>query len=120
MTCTGRSNRSPPAGVISNEQRTVVRAAIQQSFTALRETFLEELDIEQPTHGQLVSGARRVKRSGATRAARAMQRRQQRELAKSNNGAVDDAAIILLAEAYERERTRESAVAAETLIEARE
>jgi hypothetical protein len=99
----------PRYGVISNEQRKAARAAVQQSFTALRETFLEELDIEQPTHGQLVSGARRVKRSGATRATRALQKRQQRDLAKRGNGSVDNAATVLLAETYEREQTREGA-----------
>jgi len=105
----------PRQDVVTNEKRKVARAAIQQSFTALRETFLEELDIEQPTHGQLVSGARRVKRSGATRAARSLQRRQQRELAKRSNGTVDAAAAILIAEAYEREKMREGAEAATRL-----
>jgi hypothetical protein len=99
----------PRHGIISNEQRAVARAAIQQSFAALRETFLEELDLEEPTHGQLVSGASRLKRSGATRAARAMQKQQQRALAKHGNGSVNEAATMLLAEAYEREQTREGA-----------
>ncbi|MGI9479277.1 MAG: hypothetical protein ACR2PI_21420 [Hyphomicrobiaceae bacterium] len=94
----------------SVEQRRVVSAAIQQSFTALRETFLEELDLEEPTHGQLVSGARRVKNPGSTRRARSRQRRQQRELAKRANGSADAAVDELLAEAYAREKSGEAQI----------
>jgi len=96
-------------GVISSEQRRTVRAAIQQSFTGLRETFLEELDLEEPTHGQLVSGAKRVKKPGSTRRAKAQQRRQQRRLVKRANGADDEAVTVMLAEAYVREQMREAA-----------
>ena len=95
--------------VVSDEQRRTVWAAIQQSFTALRETFLEELDLEEPTHGQLVSGARRVKKPGATWRARSQQGRQQRRLGKRVNGSGDEAVNMLLAEAYEREQAREAA-----------
>ena len=95
--------------VVSIERRRVACDAIRQSFSALRETFLEELDLEEPTHGQLVSGARRIKQSGATRRARWRQKRQQRNLAKRANGAGDDAVAGLLAEAYAREQTREAA-----------
>jgi hypothetical protein len=51
------------------EARTLVRDAILQSFYALRETFLEELDLEAPDHPLLISGGRRVKTSGATEVA---------------------------------------------------
>ena len=59
------------------DARNLARDAILQSFYALRETFLEELDLEAPDHPLLISGGRRGKTSGATRAARRAQDRQQ-------------------------------------------
>jgi hypothetical protein len=59
------------------EARNLARDAILQSFYALRETFLEELDLEEPDHPLLISGGRRSKTSGATRAGRRAQERQQ-------------------------------------------
>ena len=59
------------------DARNLARDAILQSFYALRETFLEELDLEAPDHPLLISGGRRGKTSGATRAARRAQERQQ-------------------------------------------
>ncbi len=98
-----------PAGPPSADQRQVVCAAIQQSFTALRETFLEELDLEEPTHGQLVSGAGRVKHPGATRSAYTRQKMQQKRWAAPTSGSTNEAVKILLAEAYEREQTGKAA-----------
>ena len=95
---------------VSIEQRRIVCEAIRQSFSALRETFLEELDLEEPTHGQLVSGARRLKKSGATRRARGRQKQQQRSLARRINSTDDDAVAKLLAEAYAREQSAEATV----------
>lgn len=95
-------------GRASPEQRRVACKAIQQAFSALRETFLEELDLEEPSHGLLVSGARRVKSSGATRKARALQRRQIKWQEKRANGSGDEAVTMLLSEAYEREQAREN------------
>jgi hypothetical protein len=54
---------------ISPEQRKLVRDAILQSFYALRENFLIELDIDEPDHPIIVSAARRRKHPGATPAA---------------------------------------------------
>ncbi len=51
---------------ISPEQRKLVRDAILQSFYALRENFLIELDIDEPDHPIIVSAARRRKHPGAT------------------------------------------------------
>lgn len=62
------------------EQKTLVREAILQSFFALRETFLEELDLEEPQSPLLISGARRLKIPGADMAARIMQDHQRRRL----------------------------------------
>lgn len=59
------------------DARNLARDAILQSFYALRETFLEELDLEAPDHPLLISGGRRGKTSGATRTARRAQERQQ-------------------------------------------
>jgi hypothetical protein len=66
--------KAPNADV---EARNLARDAILQSFYALRETFLEELDLEEPDHPLLISGGRRVKTSGATRVGRRAQERQQ-------------------------------------------
>lgn len=62
------------------DQKTLVREAILQSFFALRETFLEELDLEEPQSPLLISGARRLKLPGADMAARIMQDHQRRRL----------------------------------------
>ena len=66
-----RKNPSP-----DTETRNLVRDAILQSFYALRETFLEELDQEAPDHPLLIAGGRRMKQSGSTGAARRYQDRQ--------------------------------------------
>jgi len=58
------------------DTRNLVRDAILQSFYALRETFLEELDLEEPDHPLLISGGRRAKKSGSTGSARRAQERQ--------------------------------------------
>jgi hypothetical protein len=49
-----------------------------QSFYALRETMLEELDLDEPAHPLLISGGRRLKEPGATWRARARQERQRK------------------------------------------
>lgn len=58
---------------IPQDERKLVRDAILQSFYALRECFLEELDIEEPAHPLLISAGRRLKTPGATGPARAKQ-----------------------------------------------
>jgi hypothetical protein len=63
---------------ITPEARKLARDAILQSFYALRENFLEELDLESPSHPLLISGGRRLKSSGATRGANARQERQRK------------------------------------------
>jgi hypothetical protein len=71
-----RKNAAPDAAT-----RNLVRDAILQSFYALRETFLEELDLEEPDHPLLISGGRRAKVSGSTTGAR---RRQERQRARQD------------------------------------
>jgi hypothetical protein len=61
---------------VDAETRSLVRDAILQSFYALRETFLEELDQEAPDHPLLIAGGRRAKVSGSTSRARRAQSRQ--------------------------------------------
>lgn len=63
---------------IPDADRGLARQAIQQSFNALRENFLEELDLQAPSHPLLISGGRRMKAAGATRSALAQEERQRK------------------------------------------
>lgn len=64
--------------------RNLARDAILQSFYALRENFLEELDLEEPRHPLLISGGRRLKQPGASRSAKAEQERQRKRQDKEH------------------------------------
>jgi len=88
---------------ITPEYRKLVRDAILQSFYALRENFLEELDLEAPDNPLLISGGRRLKKPGATRGARAVQERQKRRHDREEAGRRQDI-DKLLAELYAREQ----------------
>lgn len=68
---------------VSEDQRKLARDAILQAFYALRETFLEELDLEEPRHPLLISGAHRLKVPGADVAAQVEQENQRRRLERS-------------------------------------
>ncbi|WP_334146053.1 hypothetical protein [Hyphomicrobium sp.] len=61
---------------IPAEDKTLARDAVLQSFSALRETMLEELDLDEPTHPLLIPAGRRLKQPGAARRARTRQDRQ--------------------------------------------
>lgn len=63
---------------VSPAERKLVQDAILQSFYALRENFLEELDLDQPAHPLLIYGGRRLKQPGAHASARAEQDRQRK------------------------------------------
>lgn len=93
----------PRRGSPDPESRALARDAILQSFYALRETFLEELDLEEPDHPLLISGGRRIKISGATGGAKRRQQRQQGRQVKS--GAPDPRIDALLAQLYEKENS---------------
>jgi hypothetical protein len=67
---------------VTAEQKALVRDAVLQAFYALRETFLEELDLEEPQHPLLISGARRLKTPGAALWARAMREYQHKRRLK--------------------------------------
>jgi hypothetical protein len=90
--------RTAPA---TAEQRKLARDTMLQSFYALREYFLDELDLEEPDMPLLMAGARRLKRSGATRRARRLQDEQIETMAQTQKSA--DASDTLLATLYERE-----------------
>ncbi|MBL8566500.1 MAG: hypothetical protein JNM89_12355 [Hyphomicrobiaceae bacterium] len=62
------------------DERRLVQDAILQSFFALRESFLEELDLDEPRHPLLISGGRRLKTPGSARRATAEQDRQRARL----------------------------------------
>ena len=82
------------------DARNLVRDAILQSFYALRETFLEELDLEEADNPQLVT-SRRLKNSGATGRARRAQERQRTRQQK--NPSPDPRIDEMLAELYAKE-----------------
>jgi hypothetical protein len=85
------------------QTRNLVRDAILQSFYALRETFLEELDLEEPDHPLLISSGRRAKSSGSTSGAR---RAQDRQRARQDRSLSPDPRIDeLLAQLYAKENT---------------
>lgn len=60
------------------EQRALARDAVLQSFYALRENFLDELDLAAPDKPLLIHSGRRLKRPGAPAWAIFMQDRQRR------------------------------------------
>lgn len=62
------------------DERRLVQDAILQAFFALRENFLEELDLDQPRHPLLISGGRRLKVPGSARGAASEQQRQRARL----------------------------------------
>jgi hypothetical protein len=67
-------------GSLTPDQRKLVRDAILQSFYALRESFLDELDIQEPDHPLLIAGGRRMKKPGFTGVARALRDAQRARL----------------------------------------
>jgi hypothetical protein len=83
------------------EQRNLARDCILQSFYALRETFLEELDLEEPDRPLLISGGRRAKVSGSTGWARRMQERQRKvqDRTPTPDARIDE----MLAKLYDKE-----------------
>jgi hypothetical protein len=85
---------------VDAETRALVRDATLQSFYALRETFLEELDLEAPANPLLIS-SRRAKKSGAAGWARRAQDRQRAY--QSRTPSPDPRIDALLAQLFDRE-----------------
>jgi hypothetical protein len=93
-----RRNPSP-----TEDQRKLARDAILQSFYALRESFLEELDLEAPDKPLLNLGGRRTKTSGAPTWAKSLQKSQAKHQDKVAPG--DPAIQQFLTELMEKEET---------------
>lgn len=70
---------------VTPQERKLVRDAILQAFYALRENFLEELDLSEPDTPLAAPVARRLKRPGVTARGRKLEARQTRTY--ENHGA---------------------------------
>jgi hypothetical protein len=87
--------------------RKLVRDTMLRSFYALREHFLDELDLEEPDRPILAFSARRLQTDGAAGPAKRLQERQGlRYGTKSGDG---DAGSALLTALYEQERAKRDA-----------
>jgi hypothetical protein len=73
----------PRKGTPTPEQRYAARGEIWDAFNAIREHFLDEFDVEEPTRPILIYHMKRLKRDGATREALKRKDRQLR-LAENN------------------------------------
>jgi hypothetical protein len=92
--------------------RKLVRDTMLRSFYALREYFLEELDLEEPDHPLLLSGARRMATDGALRSATA---KQQAQISASARLAfAGDPGDALLRQLYDREIAKRNGGSATT------
>ncbi len=92
---------------IPAEDKKLAREAILQSFYALRETMLEELDLDEPAHPLLISAGRRLKQPGSTRQARARQERQRARQEGTSSPRPDiDAFLTRLYEAEQADQVR--------------
>ena len=96
----------PRNGPVSDEQRKLARDTMLQSFYALRDRFLEELDLEAPDAPILMAGARRWRTEGAAAAARA---HQDAEIAtQKNRRPQSDASDQLMRDLYASAPTTEA------------
>jgi hypothetical protein len=75
----------PRKGTPAPEQRYAARGEIWDAFNAIREHFLDEFDIEEPTRPILIHRMKRRRRDGATQEALARKDRQAM-LAENNQG----------------------------------
>ncbi len=90
---------------VTTVDRKLARDAILQSFYAVRECFLEELDLEAPDRPMLAPGGRRRKQSGAPAWARA---RQETERAETDAASPPTPAIdAFLKGLYDKEHATE-------------
>jgi hypothetical protein len=91
----------PREATAEEADRKLARDTMLRSFYALREYFLEELDLEEPDHPILPSGARRLQVDGAGGRARKTQERQ--TVAYTRGAMPDDRSDALLKALYARE-----------------
>lgn len=90
-------------GAASAEGRKLARDAILQSFYAMREGFLGELDLEAPDQPILTWGARRLKKPGVSKGIEAWQDAQKQHIDRI---ATPDLRIqTFLKDLYDREQT---------------
>jgi hypothetical protein len=75
----------PRKGAPTAEQKYAARGEIWDAFNAIREHFLDEFDIEEPTRPVLIHRMKRRKRDGATNEALARKDRQVNLLEKHLN-----------------------------------
>jgi hypothetical protein len=73
----------PRKGTPTAEQRFAARGEIWDAFNAIREHFLDEFDIDEPSRPILIHRMKRLKRDGATREALELKERQAK-LAENN------------------------------------
>jgi hypothetical protein len=73
----------PRKGAPGAEQRFAARGEIWDAFNAIREHFLDEFDIDEPSRPILIHRMKRLKRDGATREALELKERQAK-LAENN------------------------------------
>lgn len=104
----------------SDDQKKLVRDAVLQAFYALRETFLEELDLEEPEHPLLISGAHRLKVSGAHMSALVHQDNQLHRLERSPPQRPDVDAMLAELRAKEKNSTDPRDVSAATSSQPRD
>jgi len=97
---------------VPNEKKAMVRDAILQAFNALRETFLDELDLEEPQHPLLIPGSRRLKTPGAAVSAMVVEENQRRRLKRepSPRPDIDGFLTTLRAEEENLSKADETAV----------
>ena len=95
-------------GPVDLSERKKTRDLILESFYALRESFLEELDLEAPTTPILMHLSRRSKKSGAEPWALGIQKRESREQAKMDPYSAEMQDVIARIQAIEdREKASE-------------
>ena len=90
-----------PGRVVTADERELARDAILQSFYALRETFLEEMDLEAPDNPLLIYNGRRIKKPGAPGWANRSQERQSKK--HDRISPADPRLTAFLTELYEKE-----------------
>lgn len=90
-----------PGRVTTAEARKLARDAILQSFYALRETFLEEMDLEAPDNPLLIYNGRRIKKPGAPGWANRSQELQAKK--HDRISPADPRLAAFLTELYEKE-----------------
>ncbi|HZV21299.1 MAG TPA: hypothetical protein VE986_07110 [Hyphomicrobiales bacterium] len=74
-----RNEQAPPA-----EARKHAGDEIWDAFNAIREHFLDEFEIEEPSQPILVRGMRRLRKMGTSNAGRRLQRRQEIHMKRSS------------------------------------